>query len=50
MKEHEDRNLILERAISLKDIRYKNKNILLFDDLFRSGDTLNVISKKLLST
>ncbi len=43
----EDRNLILDRAISIKDKRYKDKNILLFDDLFRSGDTLNVIAKKL---
>lgn len=35
------------RAITIKDKKYKGKNILLFDDLFRSGDTLNVVAKKL---
>ena len=45
--ESDDRNLVLERAISIKNDRYINKNILLFDDLFRSGDTLNVIAQKL---
>lgn len=44
----EDRSTVLDRAISIADERYKNKNILLFDDLYRSGDTLNAISKKLL--
>ena len=47
LTESDDRNLVLERAISIKDDRYRNKNILLFDDLFRSGDTLNIIAKKL---
>ena len=47
LAESEERNLILERAISIKDDRYRSKNILLFDDLFRSGDTLNIIAHKL---
>lgn len=47
LADQEDRNLILDRAISINDKKYKDKNILLFDDLFRSGDTLNVIAKKL---
>ena len=47
LSDQEARNIILERAISIKDRRYKGRNILLFDDLFRSGDTLNAIAKKL---
>jgi competence protein ComFC len=43
----EDRNIVLDRAITIKDKKYRGKNILLFDDLFRSGDTLNTIAKKL---
>jgi len=38
----------LNKSITVKDERYKNKNILIFDDLYRSGDTLSIISKKLL--
>jgi competence protein ComFC len=45
----EDRNIILDRSISIGDDRYKNKNVLIFDDLYRSGDTLSAISRKLLS-
>lgn len=44
----EDRLEILEKSIFVKDNRYKGKNILLFDDLYRSGDTLKVISEKLI--
>ncbi len=49
LNNQEDRNIILDRSISITDDRYKNKNVLIFDDLYRSGDTLNAISKKLLS-
>lgn len=47
LSNQEDRNIVLERAITIKDKKYKDKSILLFDDLFRSGDTLNAIAKKL---
>lgn len=47
LSDQEARNIVLERAISIKGSRYKGRNILLFDDLFRSGDTLNAIAKKL---
>lgn len=48
LNNQEDRNIVLERSISIIDERYKNKNVLMFDDLYRSGDTLNAISRKLL--
>ena len=47
LSDQEARNIVLERAITIKDKKYKGKRILLFDDLFRSGDTLNIIAKKL---
>ena len=47
LSDQEARNIVLERTISIKGSRYKGRNILLFDDLFRSGDTLNAIAKKL---
>ncbi len=47
LSDQESRNIVLERAISIKGKQYKGRNILLFDDLFRSGDTLNAIAKKL---
>lgn len=47
LSNQEARNIVLERAITIKDKKYKGKRILLFDDLFRSGDTLNIIAKKL---
>jgi predicted amidophosphoribosyltransferase len=37
----------LQNAFMLKDIRYKNKNVLLFDDLFWTGATLNIITELL---
>ncbi len=47
LSDQEARNIVLERAISIRSLEYKEYNILLFDDLFRSGDTLNAIAKKL---
>jgi hypothetical protein len=49
LNNQEDRNIVLDRSISIIDDRYKNKNVLIFDDLYRSGDTLSAISKKLLN-
>jgi competence protein ComFC len=41
---------LLKNIFEVKDLRYKNKSILLFDDLFRSGETLfsiaNVLKEK----
>jgi len=41
----EKRKKILEGVFTLKDTRYQNKKVLLFDDLFRSGATLHEITK-----
>ncbi len=40
-----ERNNILSGAFGVQDLRYKNKKILLFDDLYRSGSTLKEITK-----
>lgn len=40
-----EREKVLLNAFSLQDLRYQNKKILLFDDLFRSGSTLKEITK-----
>ena len=42
-----ERERILTGAFDIKDLRYQNKKILLFDDLFRSGSTLKEITKVL---
>lgn len=42
-----EREKLLTGAFSLQDLRYQNKKILLFDDLFRSGSTLKEITKTL---
>lgn len=42
-----EREKLLLDAFSLQDLRYQNKKILLFDDLFRSGSTLKEITKTL---
>ncbi len=44
---HKEREQLLLNAFSLKDLRYENKKVLLFDDLFRSGSTLKEITKTL---
>ena len=38
---------ILNDSISVKDRRHQSKNILLFDDLYCSGSTMEVVSRKL---
>lgn len=45
-----DRAIALDGVFGVIDERYKGKNILLFDDLFRSGTTLKEITKILYST
>jgi len=45
--DHKEREQVLLNAFSLKDLRYENKKVLLFDDLFRSGSTLKEITKTL---
>lgn len=43
----ESRKEILKNAFSVVDKRYKGKSIILFDDLYRSGETLNAAAKAL---
>lgn len=45
--DNETRKELLRNAFSVIDKRYLGKTILLFDDLFRSGTTLNVAAKVL---
>lgn len=47
IEDAEKRIEILKNAFDIEDLRYKNKNILLFDDLYRSGSTLEEIAKVL---
>jgi len=42
-----ERISILEGVFDVQDLRYEGKIILLFDDLFRSGSTLNEITRTL---
>lgn len=42
-----EREKLLMDAFSIQDLRYQNKKVLLFDDLFRSGSTLKEITKTL---
>ncbi|WP_457641695.1 ComF family protein [Persephonella sp.] len=43
----EEKEKVLQEAYKLKDLRYKNKNILLFDDVYQTGVTCNTISELL---
>lgn len=43
----EEKQRILNKSICVKDRRYQGRNILLFDDLYCSGSTLKVVSRKL---
>jgi len=40
-----ERKKILEGVFEVSDLRYNGKRVLLFDDLFRSGSTLNEITR-----
>jgi predicted amidophosphoribosyltransferase len=40
-----ERKKILKGAFSVKDSRYKDKNVILFDDIFSSGQTLMAVSE-----
>ncbi len=42
-----EREKILKDAFGVKDLRYREKKMLLFDDLYRSGATLRAITKVL---
>ena len=42
-----EREKILKDAFGVKDLRYREKKVLLFDDLYRSGATLRAITKVL---
>jgi competence protein ComFC len=46
--DNETRIEILKNAFSIPDERYKGKRVLLFDDHYRSGETLNAAAKVLL--
>ncbi|MCD6492754.1 MAG: ComF family protein [Archaeoglobaceae archaeon] len=43
----DEREKILKDAFGIKDLRYRGKKVLLFDDLYRSGATLREITKLL---
>jgi predicted amidophosphoribosyltransferase len=45
--DNERRKIILKNAFFIFDTKYKNKTILLFDDLYRSGETLNAAARVL---
>lgn len=50
LKSEDDRNArakILSGAFDVQNLNYQNKNILILDDLFRSGSTLTEITKTL---
>ena len=43
----EEKKKILKKSILVEDSRYQGSNVLLFDDLYCSGSTLEVVSQKL---
>lgn len=44
-----ERKEILKDAFSIKDGRYKDKSVLIFDDLYRSGSTMNEVADVLIN-
>ncbi len=44
-----ERRRILENIFKIKDNRYENENLLLFDDLYSSGETLKSITEVMVS-
>ena len=44
-----ERKEILKDVFSVKDERYKSKKVLIFDDLYRSGSTMNEVANVLLN-
>ncbi|MDZ7838516.1 MAG: ComF family protein [Actinomycetota bacterium] len=49
LKDADKRKEILKDVFKVKDNRYKDKSILLFDDIYSSGETLKAITSTLLS-
>jgi len=47
ISDSESRKSILKKSLTISGLKYKGKTILLFDDLFRSGDTLNTVAELL---
>ena len=47
IEDSEKRKKVLERAFDIREHVFQNKNVLVFDDLYRSGATLNAITKVL---
>jgi len=45
----EERKKILAGAFQIKDRRYAGKKVLLFDDLYRSGETMNAATQMLIN-
>ena len=45
IEDHNEREKILEDAFEIEDNVFKNQNVLLIDDLYRSGATLKAITK-----
>ena len=46
----EERKKVLDGAFTVQNSKYQNKKVLLLDDLFRSGSTLQEITKTLYNT
>lgn len=46
----EERRKILADVFQIKDQRYSGKKVLLFDDLYRSGETMNVATQVLIDS